>query len=412
MNFDALKSALVVDGQGNLTIEKGTLTANIDDLISTCYFNIYNNNQSSIVIRNASLVINEGVDSNSIEVTGNSEFLKTNIAATGATLSVSGTFSLDDSGNVQMLLKYALLDDAPGPNDWKFSNSFSSLPTVTDYSKPVNSSAVLFLDEFYLYGASFVVSSEDTTDSATSAPLLTGINFVSSLKPQGALGIIESTFNQSQPLLVHGPIYLPQISQVVAPREPFLFPWQNTGIDKLPGIHLSVTLAKFTIGSNALDDFKFQAYTPISREWLENNESHTPLTCFTGGLSFLSNEISNESSSKDISIDLVAEYQLGATELYLVGVGHGLSIANLADMVNLVGSTDNGSSDSGSSLPDTLQPLVSALSEIELQSVGLGISLGHFPPTINYSMFSIGLSDVDWEIWEGHFAITRPFRPF
>ncbi|MCY4045395.1 MAG: hypothetical protein OXE99_09965 [Cellvibrionales bacterium] len=403
MNFDALKSALTLDNQGTLTIEKGQFTPNIDTLIAQCYFNIYNNNQTGIAIHNAAITVNNG----SIDVSGSATFLKTNITATGANLNVSGTFRVDDSGDVQLLLRYALLSDAPGPNDWKFSDTFADMPVVTDYDKPVNESSILFLDEFYLYGAGFVVSSQALTadENTWNVPLIAGINFVSDLKPQGILGIIESTFNQAQPLVVSGPIYLPQISEVIPPREPFVFPWQNTGVESLPGIHLKVKLADLDIGNNAFKDVYLQIYTPVSQDWLTANASQTPLICFTGGFNF--------SSDQDVSMDLVAEYQPGAQDLYLVGVGHGLSIKNLAEMAHLTGGDD-----SSSALPDTLEPLVSALSAIELQSIGLGLSLGSFPPSINYAMFSIGLSDVDWQIWEGHFAITdlgcrfEVFNPF
>ncbi|WP_263081073.1 hypothetical protein [Endozoicomonas sp. Mp262] len=107
MNFAELTSVLTADGQGNITLSKGSLTANVDDLISACYLNIYNNNQAEIVIRNVSVVVNK----ETIEVTGTSEFLKTSIATTGAALPVKGVFSVDDQGDVQFVLKYTLLDD-------------------------------------------------------------------------------------------------------------------------------------------------------------------------------------------------------------------------------------------------------------------------------------------------------------
>ncbi len=274
---------------------------------------------------------------------------------------------------------------------------------MVDWSKPVKSSSVQLLDDFYLFNTAFVVCTQAGTDTDLNAPLAKGINFVSNIKPQGVLGILESTFNQVQSLLLHGQILLPRIGQNVPPREPFKFPWEDR--ENVPGLHLAVELTSVELGENTFDSFKLRTYSPIAKDWLEENSTQQPLTCFTGGLAI--------SSAKDISIELVAEYQPGSNDLYLAGIGQGLSIANLADMLHI-----SGSSDSESVLPSDLQKLVSGLSKIELQSLGLGLSLGTFPPQINYSMFTIGLSEIDWEIWKGHFALTglgcrfEVFNPF
>lgn len=384
MNFDHLKTALTPDGQKTITLSKGTLTSNIDTLISTIYGNVLNNRQTAIVIKNAKVTVND----DSIDVIGTSEFLKTNISKMGTALPVKGHFSLDENNNVQMRLKYTLRDASPGPDDWIFSDSFSDLPATIDWNKPAKSASIVALDKLQLFNSSYIVSTQEQKDPDLNVPLVNGVNFVSNLFPKGILGIIESTFNQSQALTFFGPIILPT-TVPVPPREPFTFPWQD--VDSVPGLHLSAILSDIDLGSNPFSNFRLQIFSPISNAWLHDNSTQTPITAFTGLLTI----------SDSAKINLVADYQYGSADLYLIGVGEGLSIANLASMTNIA-----GPGDLNTSLPDSLQKLVKPLSSIELKSVGLGFSLSNFPPKISYSMFSIGLTKIDWQIWEGHFELT------
>jgi hypothetical protein len=132
MNFDDLKNALSVDGQGNLTIAQGSLGTAVDTLISTCYANPYNNNHASIVIRSAAVTVN----TETINVIGTSEFLNTSIVTTGATLKVTGTFSLDDKGEAQLLLRYALIDDLPSPTAGNFPIALPTYPPSPTGANP------------------------------------------------------------------------------------------------------------------------------------------------------------------------------------------------------------------------------------------------------------------------------------
>jgi hypothetical protein len=385
MNFEKLKNSLNVDGQYDITIEKGCLGAAVDTLIATCYANSYNNNQPSIVIHGAAITPN----TDTIDVTGTSEFLITSFDQSLAALNVTATFSLDGDGEPQLLLRYFL--PQADPRHWKFSNSFPCLPTFTDWTQPVNESAIQLLDEFCLSNSAFVVSTQACSDPQTKALLEPGINFVSYLDPGAVLGLLASIFGQGSSLLVYGRIILPQEGEKLDDRDSFDSPWAAKIPPATPGIWLTVQLASVSLGANAFDNFNLRIYSPIDTAWQEQNSTYTPLCAFTGELTI----------SEKVKIALIAEYEVGAEEIYLEGIGQGLSIANLSELFSI-----SGPGDHCSALPGDLASLVQGLSQIELQRAGLGLSLEGSSPKITYCMFAIGLSSIHWSIWEDHFALT------
>lgn len=393
MDFSRLQQKLTPQ-EGVLTIARDTLTTGIQSIIDSCYNNEYNGSQKEITISSASSSV-EGGDT--VVVRGKAAFLNV------PDLPVTGRFSLDDSGNVRMLLVYSLLDADPGANAWKFSRSFTDIPTSVDWHKPMDESAIRVLDELFLFNAYYVVSSQaaenlsqvsDITGvsfaDGDSPAVRVGINFVGRLAPRGILSLIETTFQQSGTLTLYGPILLPYVGQKVLPLEPFHYPWQT--MDAIPGIHLCANLGvDLGVGKVDFQTILFRVYMPVSTQWLEKNPSHVPLVCYSGGLSI---------PSAAIHVQVVAEMIVGADSLTLYGSFSGVSVANLARMVDLIGSDAMGRQ-----IPSDLNDQVGGLSRLELMQAGITFSTLKGTPEITYATFTVGFPDLSWHIWKDDFVL-------
>ena len=127
MKFDDLKTKLGIKNgalsSNQVSISMQDMTDTIDDLIKYCY------DSQPIQINNPKL---EKTDDKvqSVTISGKASFLNV------PDMPVNATWTVDKDGNVQAMLKYEVLNDAPGPNDWTFKKSFPDLPEVQDFNFP------------------------------------------------------------------------------------------------------------------------------------------------------------------------------------------------------------------------------------------------------------------------------------
>src|SRR4051812_17403500 len=125
--ISSLEQALAV-ANNQLSLTTNTLpgTPLSDFLIAYC-------NNEPLTITNTSVKTAES----SIVVTGNAAFLGV------ASLATAAIFTIDSSGNLSFIIRFALIGQTPGPSAWKFSTSFPNLPPFADLSSPPLTTSLL-----------------------------------------------------------------------------------------------------------------------------------------------------------------------------------------------------------------------------------------------------------------------------
>ncbi|MBA6304199.1 hypothetical protein [Colwellia sp. MB02u-14] len=375
MNFSDLKKVVVVTNN-TFIITPDNLGTDIKRLIASYFAS------QPLVIATASIDSDNGKE---IVVSGVSNILNL------ANLALTATFYLNASGIAQVQLKYKLLGDMPGPNDWKFSNSFKDLPKVADWTQTYSQDGSVLLDQLKLFNAYYVVSSEAKTEAEFNVPLKVGFNFVSKLHPQGPLAIVKSIFGYDDALTVYGNIVLPKSAEVTPALPAMTFPWELK--EEIPGIRLQADIGLgFKVGNVSFSKTLLKIYTPTSQEWLDENESHVAWQCYSGEFNI---------PSADITLDVGIPIDLGANSLMILGAFKGLSLAKMTSLADIA-----GGGDLTAQLPTEIQKLGSALGKIELTHAGIELSMDSPALALSWASFTLGLPDIDWKVWPDHFAIT------
>jgi hypothetical protein len=255
LDIGSLDQYLVIDG-GKLTLTASTIPgAGIGELLTA-----YNGGQP-LQIDNAQ---KSPPQENVITVTGTASFMRR------PDLPVTGTFTLDAAGHPIMRLRFTLIGPTPGPNPWRFSQSFPDLPSFPQDKTETDTPAPPLLDTLPLINSAFVLANQDGKDSVTSAALTTGLNFVSQVQPKGLVGLFSTLLGDTSYTL-YGPIHLPTATQIT-PLPLLQYPWQVTW--PVPGIHLQADLGgNHTIPGSAMTfhDLKLRLYCPPDRQWLRQN---------------------------------------------------------------------------------------------------------------------------------------------
>lgn len=304
MNFSELQQAL--------TIRTGTLTPNIDALIASSYVG------QPIVISGAVPGPSDG-QNETVVIKGKSSFLNV------ADLPIVASFIVDQDGNAQAFLKYPLLGDLPGPNDWRFSISFPELPPVVDWNKMYEDPTTLPLDDLALSNASFIVVSQDQKELAFDVDLKIGINFVSNMRPTGIVRSIENLFDNTEPLVLYGTIHIPGATSTTLPLKALQYPWDVEG--PVPGILLQAKLGlNKSFGQMVFEEIVFQIYTPHTSDWLQKNTTYRPILGYTGTLNI---------PSAALSVDVTAPMAIGGNELLLFGHFEGFTVDKLASLADI-----------------------------------------------------------------------------
>ncbi len=387
MNYEALKEKLKIK-QGKVTISHQTLTQNVSTFLTAYY------SGEPIVITNAEAGPENG-ENGTVVISGTSSFLNV------ANLPVTACFSVDKNGNAQALLKYQLRSDGiPGPKAWTFSRSFSKLPVVVNYGTdlPANfdpgkdnlyASEKPFVDALYLFDTYYVVSTGARQEPEFQVPLKQGINFISKMRPQGMLGVLEHSLGNAEPLTLYGPIRIPKPTDKTLSLKPLERVWDRSNA---PGINLQAPLdLDFKMGKIAFNQARLRVYSPPSTDWQKENDSFQPIYGYAGKLSI---------PSADIEIDLDADLTWGIPAAQLRGTCEGVTLGKLTQLLDI-----SGSDGLTASLPEEIQEAVEKLESLELMEVTLDVSLAGKVPTVNGVSFTIGMPNLNWNVWDGHFEM-------
>ena len=410
MKFVSLKSKLKIRNDElsttQVNITTATFAKNIKELLKYCYHN------EPIVIDQAQLIaIDE--DNQTIKIKGTSSFLKM------PNLPVEVTFSIDPSEKVQLVLKYQLLGDMPGPNDWIFTRSFQHLPGVPDYNEPIifnrttqhiEQAMVVPLTALRLFNGYFIVVSEQQIEPEFKVPLVWGINFVSHLRPKGIVALIENLFQFTNQLTIYGSIRLPlpeETPQQLAAKYPaspvkFRYPWNvlEEFPKGLPGIFLQVDLGvNYSIAQDRINfkGEKFYIYTPINSDWVlpATNPAFIPMQAFVGKVDL---------PSAAISVEVVCPIDIGVHHLELVGFFDGIQLDNLSKLTSLTGTNKSPLAE----LPQEIQDVGDTIGQLELTGASISIDYSSLSQVaITNISFTVGMPALNLNVWEDHFEIKN-----
>ncbi len=407
MNYSTLKQKLGIENNnisdGQIEISNNSLTENLAALFEYCY-----NNQPVVI--NSATISKDDENAGQIVIEGISDFLGV------PDLKTSVTFSIDNHGDVQILLKYALLGAAPGVNDWKFSKSFPDMPKVENGNEPmyfdretgaVTKSYVHQLDLLYFYNSFFIVTSFAHTDSDSNKPLDWGINFISKLRPDGLLGIIEHVFQSNNELTVYGTIRRPRNGEspkqtetkYSGSKKQFQYPWtvKDDFEYGVPGILLMADLdMQYTAVKGKLDfkADKIYFYNPVNGEWemQQTNPQFIPMFAYTGSITL---------PGAGIEMDIIVPQEIGDKRFLLISQFEGLSLNNLSHLTGI-----SGGESPLSHLPNQLQEMGGKLGELSLTSATFEINYEDLKDIhVSYVTFTIGMPELNWVVWKDHFEI-------
>lgn len=393
MNSQELRQKLAPAG-GALTLTRDGLGAKLGDLLALHF------GAATLVISQAAL--DEAAEDQPVVVRGRSSF------AGVADLPIQARFTVDAAGEVQAELRYRLRDDAPGPAAWRFSTSFTDLPSTLDHA---TRERAVFLDALQLFDTSLVLVTSAGRDEGTGAPLATGaINLVGRLRPQGILGVFEHVASAVPHLPIHGIIRLPRPGEATAPLRPFEQPWDRLASQALPpppGIHLEAALdVGFRAGKIALAESRLRIYSPISNAWMAENPGFAPIHGYTATLAV---------PSAGIEAHLGAVVPWGVRQALLSAQLEGVSIGDLAHLADFTGSADLVAE-----LPEALRAPVAALGKLELTRLALDLVVDGGIPGVRALFATVGFPGLRWHAWKDDlvveelsccFSVLDPLRP-
>lgn len=385
MDAHELNERLAI-AEGTLTISDGTLTPAVGSFLADIY------NGAPIVISGAQK--DTTTDPGAVLVSGRSSFLRT------ADIPVSARFSVDAAGEVRAVIRYQLRPAELSAGGWVFSHSFPGLPPVINYDMPLPAGAALasfdiyagqrpLLDGLTLFDTWLVVSTHAGQDAESGVPIEAGINFVSKMMPQGVVGVLEGILHEGGHLTLHGPIRVPKPTDRTVPLQPLELAWDRPDA---PGIHLRADLGvSAKLGKLVFDQALFRIYSPISGDWLSDNDSFRPAHGYAGRLAI---------PSAGVEVDLGADLQWSVPDAFLYGLFEGVSLGKLAHLLDLTG--EGGLS---SHLPAALQAPIDALDKLSLERLALSVGAGGGAPEVSYVAVTVGVPDLDWHVWGDHLVV-------
>lgn len=390
MPLEKLEKALKpVDGQ--LTLTAASLDEGFRDLLKTCYAG------QPLVISGAKATTEGGT----ILVSGRASVLN------AADRPVEARFSIDEtSGAVSAVLKYQLREVASAANAWSFSQSFPELPATVNYAGiPATANEDRswltaqrpFLDSLPLYDTYCVAATAAGIDPDLKAPLEPGLNIVSRMRLEGALGVLEhSVKKNAKDLLVYGTVRLPQPAEVTPELEPLERVWTRT---TAPGIHLRADMG-LNLGwkGMSLKDVCFRVYSPLTRDWLESNPSFQPKHGYSAVMAM---------PGAGIEVDLGAELGWGVPEAEVYGECSGVSVGKLEQLAEVAGAPALDGH-----LPAPLRSVVNELEKIELTHVGMILEAGRPLPTVRGLALTVGLPRLNWKLFDGALEVENIFCRF
>jgi hypothetical protein len=276
----------------------------------------------------------------------------------------------DASGVVVLTVFFRLIKGQPTPQSWKFSTSFRDLPSFKagrpmDKTKSASGSEQPnFLDTLILSNASFVLSTDTGgTDDQSGADYAKGFYFVSNYLISGVSGMITTLLGGNTTGKLSGPIVMPKAGEVTPPLvNVYQRSWNYN--KPAPGIYLGVDLGIHPDLTDklAFEGVFFKIYSPVSKDWVKNNNTYYPITALYSSLSI---------PSASITADLLCINPFSSGNLAFYGMFEGITIGKLADLIDLAGADDFTRS-----LPSDVQSGLSTLSKLELECISLQLGQG------------------------------------
>ncbi|MGJ4747998.1 hypothetical protein ACQV5M_16690 [Leptospira sp. SA-E8] len=323
-------------------------------------------------------------------------------------LSVLAFLSVDPKGSPQARLYFNLIGDTPDANAWKFSQSFLKLPTAKDsaFALPVDAKPSAILDDLWLRNASFVLTTEDFVEDTTKIQFYTGLNFTSTLRPKGALGIFDSVIQgDAKETTISGRIIIPKETDLTPKLPPWTYAWDLQVPP--PGILLEADLGVDTqiTGTLNLKDTKFLIYSPHSTDWQKKNQTYQSTAALTGTLDI---------PSANISCKITAILIPGTQSVIVEGDFQGVSLGSLANLADISG-TDSLTSN----LPIDLSKAGELLKDFALESISLGFESSLGNGGLNFVSMKTGFPGKTWKSVPGViefsdfsilFIISNPFK--
>lgn len=381
MTIDTMVDLPLADGKVVITAASvpGTVLA---DFLTTC------NGGQPVVIGGATRV----AQANAVTVTGRTDFLQIPALATTATMTAGA-----DGKSRTLTVRFALIGAVPGPNPWKFSRSFPSLPPLR-YGDG-QAAATDFLDALMLSDAAFVMTTAGTgQDPVTGAPLVAGLNFVARTRPNALLGLVGTLLAGDVTVPLYGPIILPKPAELTLPVPAvprYKFPWQSDRM--MPGIHLQADLGiDDTLAGTSLrwHELRWRIYSPHAIAWAQANRTYWPRVAVTSRLDL---------PSADMSLDLTAMGPFSANRLTLFGLFEGVTLAKLASLADVAGGNDLFDR-----LPDEIRKAGDTLGGIALQAATLRLGKGFALQGVG---LTVGLPSLKATLLPG-FTIEKLFASF
>jgi hypothetical protein len=383
--YQELRQALDISS-GTLTISGAALGQSVGNLLTAA------NQDQPLVISGATAGPGDG-ESDTVVITGRGNFLQM------PDLPVTARFSLDADGNVRALLKYQLRDAAPGPTAWTFSRSFPKLPPVWNYALSVpdheqDPAAVPpqkpYLDSLNLFDTGYIAATHAGQDPETNVPLEAGVNFVSRMRPQGTVGVLEAMLGDGKPLTLYGAIRIPKPTDRTLPLTLWQRPWERPDV---PGIFLRAPLGVgFNAGGKLLfNQTALRVFSPTSTDWQSQNDTFKPMHGYVGRLSI---------PSANIEVDLSADLEWGVPRAFLYARCEGVTLGKLTQLADLAG-TDAISA----VLPEPLRAAADALNKLELLDVSLNLRAKNLTPTVDGLTFTVGMPGLVWKVWDDQIVV-------
>ncbi|MDH3976185.1 MAG: hypothetical protein OEV42_18085 [Deltaproteobacteria bacterium] len=266
------------------------------------------------------------------------------------------------------------------------------------------------LDEYLFFNSSFVVTSQAMAHPESGRDLQWGINFIGMVRPEGVLAMAANVFQSTIELPVSGTIRMPVRSEkpemlrtlFTGDKAIYQYPWTVAGeIDKgVPGILLDIgidvnySMAK---GNIEFSGDKICIYSPPNQDWMlsDTNPQFKPIQAFTGAI---------EVPEADIVADMLIPFELGIDQLLFISRFEGISLENLGKLTGITGSGEGLLSH----MPEQISHLGDELGKLELTSMSVAIDYRKLSDIdVTNISFSIGMPELNWQVWEDHFGINN-----
>jgi hypothetical protein len=317
-------------------------------------------------------------------------------------LAVTATFHLDGTNNPVAELRFTLIDKKPGPTAWRFSTSFPQIPLSMDYARSLTIPLLNIYDELQLSDAVFVLTTQAGKDQTTGVPLVAGLNFIATLNPQGLIGLFDSLLGGKRQVTLYGPIVVPTTGQVTPDLPDQTSPWQVSW--PVPGILLQADLGiELTVAKLTLQNCTLHLYTPLTNDWLDANARYEPVVAITGTLHI---------PSANVSVDALVELTRNYAYVPIVGIFQGVSLDNLARLVDLT----NGN-DLFNLLPDAIKEPLLKLGGLSLEEAAIVFTDRLSAEAVASVFLRVGMPGLRWTVLPGFtvenmsvaFIIDSPF---